>query len=252
MVLETVPPTTDHLRAMLAELTTRDAALRRRLRRARLVGKVVGWPLATYNDRRPIVGERVMLAGDAAGLINPLNGEGIQYALLSARWAAETAAACARSGDFGAAALAGYARRVAGALNRDMAVARLLVAMIRNRTLTPFWLWGLRAIAARSAVDDHYADVVGGIIAGVVPARHAISREVVRRTVMKGAAAIEESVTAQLLRGPLHMAMAGARVARQGAALASAVARDPDGYVAWGREVMAATAHVYHQSIRSL
>jgi flavin-dependent dehydrogenase len=39
-----------------------------------------------------------MLIGDAAGLINPLNGEGIQHALQSARWAAEVLAhVCTRT-----------------------------------------------------------------------------------------------------------------------------------------------------------
>lgn len=251
MVLETVPPTTDHLRAILTDLTTRDPALRRRLRHARLAGKIAGWPLSTYNDRRRIVGDRVLLVGDAAGLINPLNGEGIQYALLSARWAAEVAAACAGSADFSATALQAYTDRVSTALNRDMAVARLLVSMIRNRTLTPFWLWGLRTIAAHSTVNDAYADIVGGIIAGVVPARHALSREVVRRTVLEGAAVIEDGVVDQVLRGPAHMARTSAQVARRGFALANTVARDADAYVAWGREVMAATAHVYHHYART-
>ena len=66
----------------------------------------------TYNHRLPIVSDRVMLIGDAASLINPLNGEGIQYALLSARWAAETLAPCLRSDDFSARALAPFAARV--------------------------------------------------------------------------------------------------------------------------------------------
>jgi flavin-dependent dehydrogenase len=39
-------------------------------------------PLTTYNPALPLVGDRVLLVGDAGGLINSLNGEGIQYALL--------------------------------------------------------------------------------------------------------------------------------------------------------------------------
>jgi flavin-dependent dehydrogenase len=66
MVLETLPPTSDHLREMLLGLVEKDAALHARLERGTIVGKVVGWPLTTYNAKLPIVGERVMLVGDAA------------------------------------------------------------------------------------------------------------------------------------------------------------------------------------------
>jgi geranylgeranyl reductase family protein len=86
-----LPPTTDHLRDLMLRLVERDPALGGRLSGASLMGKITGWPLSTYDPSLPIVGERVMLCGDAAGFINPLNGEGIQYALLSGRWAAERA-----------------------------------------------------------------------------------------------------------------------------------------------------------------
>ena len=55
-----------------------------RLAHAKVRDKIVGWPLVTYNPRLPIIANRVVLIGDAAGLINPLSGEGIQYALRSA------------------------------------------------------------------------------------------------------------------------------------------------------------------------
>ena len=102
MVPETLPPPEKHIREMLLGLIERDPAVRARLRRARLRGRLMSWPLTTYNPGLPLVDDRVLLVGDAAGLINPLNGEGIQYALLSARWAAETLLESARAGDFSA------------------------------------------------------------------------------------------------------------------------------------------------------
>ena len=91
MVLSTFPKTDGHLRELLLRLIAADKSLQRRLKGAELQGRVLGWPLTTYDPRLPLVGDRVMLLGVAAGLNNPLNGEGIQYALLSARWAAEVA-----------------------------------------------------------------------------------------------------------------------------------------------------------------
>src|SRR5262250_2222913 len=131
--------------------------MRHLLERARMDGKVLGCPLTTYNPRLPLVGDRIMLLGDAAGLINPLNGEGIQYALHSARWAADVAADRLSSGRLDAASLAGYEQRVQHSLRQDMAFSRLIVQLIRNRTLNPVWLRTLRTIASRARTDPDYA-----------------------------------------------------------------------------------------------
>ena len=125
MALETWPAHNRTPADMLRRLMRDDAALAARLRNARLRGKIVGWPLMTYNHRLKIVADRVMLIGDAASLINPLNGEGIQYALLSARWAAEAVAPCLREDDFSARALAPFAARVESEMRYDMALSRL-------------------------------------------------------------------------------------------------------------------------------
>ena len=101
----TYPQSGRNLREMLLRLIAEDASMQYRLRGARMRGKVLGHPLTTYNPRLPLIGDRVMLLGDAAGLINPLNGEGIQYALHSARWAADIAADCLDSDRLDAASL---------------------------------------------------------------------------------------------------------------------------------------------------
>jgi flavin-dependent dehydrogenase len=101
----------------------------------------------------------VLLAGDAAGLINPLNGEGIQYALLSGRWAAETVIACAASHDFSGRALGAYAARVDDELRYDLSLSRTIVQLIRNRVLDPLWLEALRIIAAQARVDAEHARI---------------------------------------------------------------------------------------------
>ncbi|MGH6841013.1 MAG: geranylgeranyl reductase family protein, partial [Methylocella sp.] len=74
LALETWPAHNLTPAAMLRRLMRDDAALAARLRNARLLGKIAGWPLMTYNHRLKIVSDRVMLIGDAANLINPLNG----------------------------------------------------------------------------------------------------------------------------------------------------------------------------------
>ena len=50
--------------------------------------KVTGCPIPVYQASERIATERVLLTGDAAGLVDPVSGEGIRFALLSGKLAA--------------------------------------------------------------------------------------------------------------------------------------------------------------------
>jgi flavin-dependent dehydrogenase len=182
MVASTYPQSGHNLRELLQRVITEDASMRQRLRRARIRGRILGWPLTTYNPRLPLIGDRIMLVGDAAGLINPLNGEGIQYALHSARWAADVAADCLSSGRLDAASLHLYQQRVRHSLGQDMAFSRLVVQLIRNRHLDPVWLRTLRVIASRAQADPDYAHRVGCVVTGLAPATTTLSLSMAART----------------------------------------------------------------------
>jgi geranylgeranyl reductase family protein len=55
--------------------------------------KVQSWPIPVRRRKGPFHNHRVMIAGDAAGLTDPMTGEGIWYAVKSGRMAAEAAIA---------------------------------------------------------------------------------------------------------------------------------------------------------------
>jgi geranylgeranyl reductase family protein len=169
MLASTYPRSARNLREMLLRLIAEDDSVRSRLGSARMRGKVLGHPLTTYNPRLPLVSDRVMLLGDAAGLINPLNGEGIQYALHSARWAADVAADQLASDRLDAVSLAGYQQRVQRSLRTDLALSRLIVQLIRNRGLNRVWLDVLRSISARATTDPDYAHHLGCVLTGLTP-----------------------------------------------------------------------------------
>ena len=233
MVLETLPPTSDHLREMLLGLVANDAALKARLERGSILGKVVGWPLTTYNARLPIVGERVMLIGDAAGFINPLNGEGIQYALISGRWASECVLACLAEDDFSERRLQAYAAVADRELRYDMALAGMIVQLIRNRHLTGVWLEALRVISARAKIDREYAEITGGILAGLAPARDALTLKVMGRTIDQAAYSLALHAMWTVLKGPKNVGERGLDVAKSSAAVAGEFLRDPIGFFDW-------------------
>ena len=95
------------------------------------------YPLRVDFPASPVWADRVLLAGEAAGLVNPLTGEGIDYALESGRIAAEHAAAFVAAGGASGArfapAGAAYERALRRRFERLFAVCR----MLRNISARP-------------------------------------------------------------------------------------------------------------------
>lgn len=98
---------------------------------------------------------RVLLAGDAYGLCDPLTAEGISPALISGRLAAEALLACALEPR---AAVAHYARALDRALLRDFAVARRLAAVLYGR---PAWRRRLLRAFGRPMCEAMVAQIAG-------------------------------------------------------------------------------------------
>jgi flavin-dependent dehydrogenase len=71
-------------------------------------GKFRGCPIPLYQKNKTIVKGNILLAGEAAGLVNPLSGEGIKPALDSGKIAAEAILANMREGR----PLSGYSDRI--------------------------------------------------------------------------------------------------------------------------------------------
>ncbi len=78
-----------NLRARMQEAIENNPAIRQRFADAEMVGKVQGWGLPFADARQPISGDRFLLTGDAACLVDPFSGEGIGNAMYSGMLAAE-------------------------------------------------------------------------------------------------------------------------------------------------------------------
>jgi menaquinone-9 beta-reductase len=250
VALQTLPAHELAPAAMLQRFLHDDPALAARVRNATLRGKIIGWPLMTYNHRLPIVADRLMLIGDAAGLINPLNGEGIQYALLSARWAAETVAPCLRDGDLSAQALAPFAARVEYELGYEMALAQLIVQFITNRALTPVWLQALKIINARARRDADYARLAAGIFTGRLSARDALSFTMVVGSINETIRSLAVQALSTTVAGPRGWARLGIDVAQVGIRLSYNAAANPSGFAEWLTGTMAYALELGSQAAR--
>jgi menaquinone-9 beta-reductase len=75
---------------------------------ARMEDRPRGHRLPHGRVGRRIVSDRALLAGDAAGFVHPLSGDGIDFALESGKHAARSALAALASGDLRAAAFRSY------------------------------------------------------------------------------------------------------------------------------------------------
>jgi geranylgeranyl reductase family protein len=243
VVLDTIP-SGNRLKELLNHLISNNVALSKRLKNAKLLGQIGGWPLTTYNPNQLLVDNRVMLVGDAAGLVNPLNGEGIQYALLSGRWASEVAISSLIANDLSKEALSAYQDIVERELRYGMSIAGLIVQLIRNRSFNSIWLRSLELMAARSRVDSSYADIVGGILMGTVPQSEATNLEVARGTIEQAMLSTGLNSLLELVQDPNAVVNSTLEVLQTGFAVAAQASQNPTALFDWAIKSVASAINV--------
>ncbi|HYB86049.1 MAG TPA: geranylgeranyl reductase family protein [Streptosporangiaceae bacterium] len=139
-------------------------------------GPVTGGWLRMGGTGTPPAAGNVLLAGDAAGLINPLQGEGIAPAMVSARLAAE--AVLAHPADPGPA----YTEALDGAFGRYLPGAAALQAALLQRPRTASA--GIRLLTApvvRRLVAGTWSLYWNGLVDGAEPRPSAWSAAAVQR-----------------------------------------------------------------------
>ncbi|MBN2500172.1 MAG: geranylgeranyl reductase family protein [Anaerolineales bacterium] len=95
-------------RAALKLWIDQNAKIKAMLAGAEPLGPIRGYPLRVDFPTAPTYQGRILLVGEAAGLVSPLTGEGIDFALESSRLAGGYISEMFAAGDFSAARLAGY------------------------------------------------------------------------------------------------------------------------------------------------
>jgi geranylgeranyl reductase family protein len=120
------------LKQVLRQLLAEHPGLAPRFREARPLGEIRGFGLPLGGSARPLTGPRALLCGDAAALIDPTQGHGIDKAVQSGILAAEHAVRCFREADFSPASLLRYQaevqRRIGQPLGQRYRLMRLLSA----------------------------------------------------------------------------------------------------------------------------
>jgi geranylgeranyl reductase family protein len=106
--------------------------------------------------KRPGKGN-VLLTGDAAGLVEPITGEGIAYALLSGKYAAQSVLQAARAGDPGR-AYGFYLPRYRGIV-QEFSIAKLLRHLMSSRLAEPMFI---RELPNAGGIIEQYMALIAG------------------------------------------------------------------------------------------
>ena len=134
MLAEIVSAHKVDLKQTLTRVLATHPELAGRFAQARPLGPTVGFGLPLGGGRtRPISGARFMLCGDAASLIDPLQGHGIDTAIQSGILAGAQAAACFAQQDFSAEFMREYDERVAHQIGRKLAKSYRLMRFLSNK-----------------------------------------------------------------------------------------------------------------------
>jgi len=101
--------------------------------------------------KRRLCTDRIILAGDAAGFVDPFYGEGLAYAIRSGQIAAETALTAAQGRGSPRASLVQYERRTYEAFGKNLRYA-LLLTRLAHRWPSVFF----RMLSSDQQVLQHY------------------------------------------------------------------------------------------------
>ena len=143
-----------------------------------------GFPIKSYGGARRNYFDGGLLIGEAASFVDPINGEGIPLALDSAKLAAAEIKRCFESGDFSEESLASYEKSWRGYFDPDLGISDLVVSLLRNKEMQPLWLSLFKTMSFTARSDKKYADITGGILGGVIPARRALTPEMFLRALV--------------------------------------------------------------------
>ena len=122
------------LKETLSRVLATHPELAGRFAGARALGPILGFGLPLGGGReRSISGAHFMLCGDAASLIDPLQGHGIDTAIQSGMLAGAQAAACFARQDFSAGFMREYDAQVAHKIGRKLAKSYRLMRFLSNK-----------------------------------------------------------------------------------------------------------------------
>lgn len=148
MVSQAIRAKKINLRKELIRIIEETPYLKERFEGAEQVDSPKGFGLPLGSRKVKISGDRFMLCGDAASLIDPLSGEGIGQAMISGRYAGWQAKKCFEQQDFSATTMKAYDKMVYDKLWKEHRMHYFTQRAIANR---PWLINGFANLALKNA-----------------------------------------------------------------------------------------------------
>jgi geranylgeranyl reductase family protein len=160
MLSSTVSKKKVNLKEVLNNLLQTHPDLKERFKNAKPLETVKGYGLPLGSKKRHLSGERFLLAGDAAALIDPFSGEGIANAIRSGRIAAEHIKTCFEQKNFSATFNKGYDKEIYRRMWNEFKISRTFQNLVRYPWLFNF---GIRKARQSKYLQKFLTDALANV-----------------------------------------------------------------------------------------
>jgi geranylgeranyl reductase family protein len=216
------------------------------LSKAQQAGRISGgWaPLRCFWRRSA---DRMILIGDAAACIDPLNGGGIHGALESAALGSRVVRDALEKGDCSEAYLCNYDSLLEKYHGADYAVSNMITTYAKNRYASPLYLALLKRIAALARTNERFGEFAAGIFTGMIPQSAILSPQILMAVLP---ASHTDYTAALFANGITDIVSTGAGFARGCLGVARGALADPVQFYHWFSEWIRDSASVAQIMIR--
>lgn len=235
-------PPEEEPKELLKNLVATNLAMQKRLKEAQLVGEIEVAEMSLFDKEVPLIADRTLVIGLAAGLVNPYNGEGLQMGLLSAKWAAETVQGCVAGNIFTQAALTPYVKRIEGKFGYGFRLADLLLGTLKNRSLNSTWLQELEAMGKKCNTDPQYRHIISGVLSGMIFPNEDVSAKAFMGT-MQQATMVGFAAFSNMMQNTSSPS-GNSQQMKAGASAAQYAAQNPMETLRWGLEAAVQVAQL--------
>ena len=149
-----------NLREILSDLLATHPVLRDRFKDAIAMESPQGFGLPLGGKKRRISGDRFLLLGDAAGLIDPFSGEGIANAIRSGRFAADHVLKCFSENNFSPAFNRRYDAEIYRLMQKEFRISRTLQKMCSHP-------WLFNKVVRNANRNEHLKGFLTGTLSDI-------------------------------------------------------------------------------------
>ncbi|MCF6341584.1 MAG: geranylgeranyl reductase family protein [Bacteroidales bacterium] len=120
-----------NLKKIMLEAIATNPYLKTRFKDAEMIENIKAWQLPLWDGRRKLSGERFLMAGDAASLVDPVTGEGIGHAAITGMLAAKQARRSLEENDFSSAFMSRYDDRLYKKVGKELDISKKILPFIQ-------------------------------------------------------------------------------------------------------------------------